>query len=77
MERQKKKSISNSSLFFTPKNEKFVAPQEKFCEKHRGGGAIGSREECVFYTQGSPIYQLLGDGELGWRTIEECFFAFF
>ena len=39
----------------------------------------GDREPrgvCIF-TQGSSIYQLLGDEELGWRTIGEYFLTFF
>ena len=42
-----------------------MAPQEKFREKRREGGRLGAARGAYFYAQGSPIYQLLGDGELG------------
>ena len=41
---------------FTPKNEKFVAPQEKLHEKRREGGATGSpKGERIFTHKGAQF----------------------
>ena len=46
-------------------------------KKSRGRGDRERRRRAYFYAQGNPICQLIGDGELGWGTIGECFFYFF
>jgi len=40
-------------------------------KKSRGRGDGEQQRRAYFYAQGSPICQLLGDGELGWGTIGE------
>ena len=42
-----------------------------------GEGRSGATRGAYFYAQGSLIYKLLGDGELGWGTIRVFFYIFF
>ena len=39
-------------------------------------GRWGVTKACVFFAQGNPICQLLGDRELQWETIGDCFMPF-
>ena len=51
------------------------SPRRK--KKAVGRGDQEGRLGAYFCAQWSSICQLLGDGELGWGTIGECFFIFF
>jgi hypothetical protein len=49
-----------------------VAPQGKFREKRRGGGAIGNREGCVFLRTREPNLPIVRR----WELLESVFLSF-
>ena len=72
-----KKSISNTFLFLLQKKRNCSPTRIILPETSRRKGDQEGRSGAYFYAQRRSICQLLGDVELGWWTIEECFFLFF
>ena len=51
--------------------EGWCGEEDDVTKKSHGGGTMGSDGGVRIYAQENPICQLLGDGELGWKTIGE------
>ena len=57
--------------------EGVAAREEARARKKRAeGGGSGVRKAAYFYAQGRSIWQLLEDGELGWKPLETIFLTF-